>query len=283
MTYSISASELGVMLGVNPYKSKLELWLEKHGDLPRIETDSQPARWGNILEAPIADYYEEVTGRTLRRQNIQLRHKTVPFTGHIDRQVAKEKRGVEIKTVSLRVAHHWGKEEDQIAEYYLPQVHGYMLLKNYPVWDVAALVGGNEFRLYTIERDKEMDELILENVMEFIHSLDNDQQPLPDYVHQSTPELMKRLYPGTSGEVVELPEEVQYWHDTMKEAQAEINSLKSAVRSAKSRIQEAMGEASMGVFAAGGGYTRKVISRKGYIVEPTDYIDLRFNSRLKEG
>lgn len=51
----IGSSDAAAAVGLNPYKSQLELWLEKTGrdaSLPKIDPQDEesPAYWGNVLE-----------------------------------------------------------------------------------------------------------------------------------------------------------------------------------------------------------------------------------------
>lgn len=51
----IGSSDAGAAVGLNPYKSQLELWLEKsdrYAALPKIDSNDEesPAYWGNVLE-----------------------------------------------------------------------------------------------------------------------------------------------------------------------------------------------------------------------------------------
>ena len=59
----IGSSDAGAAVGLNPYKSQLELWLEKTGrdaTLPKIDPQDEesPAYWGNVLEPIVAWHYK---------------------------------------------------------------------------------------------------------------------------------------------------------------------------------------------------------------------------------
>ena len=58
----IGSSDAAAAVGLNPYKSQLELWLEKTGRdglLPKTDPldEESPAYWGNILEPIVAAHY----------------------------------------------------------------------------------------------------------------------------------------------------------------------------------------------------------------------------------
>ena len=70
----IGGSDISAVLGVNPWKTSYDLWLEKTGRAP-LETATTPAmQRGTILEPVVADLYAEETGRRLRKSNQILKH-----------------------------------------------------------------------------------------------------------------------------------------------------------------------------------------------------------------
>ena len=73
----IGSSDAGAAVGLNPYKSQLELWLEKTGrdaTLPKIDPQDEesPAYWGNVLEPIVAWHYSKRSGNRVRRINAVL-------------------------------------------------------------------------------------------------------------------------------------------------------------------------------------------------------------------
>ena len=68
----IGSSDAAAAVGLNPYKSQLELWLEKTGrdtSLPKLDPQDEdsPAYWGNILEPIVAAHYSRRSGHRVRR------------------------------------------------------------------------------------------------------------------------------------------------------------------------------------------------------------------------
>ncbi|MFU1875596.1 YqaJ viral recombinase family protein, partial [Enterococcus faecium] len=59
----IGGSDVSTILGLNKYKSVYQLWLEKTGQILPIETDSEPAYWGTVLEDIVAKEFQERTGK----------------------------------------------------------------------------------------------------------------------------------------------------------------------------------------------------------------------------
>jgi putative phage-type endonuclease len=79
----IGSSDAGAAVGLHPYKSPLELWMEKtgrDGNLPKTDPNDEtsPMYWGTLLESIVARHYTKRTGRKVRRINAVLQHPHEP-------------------------------------------------------------------------------------------------------------------------------------------------------------------------------------------------------------
>lgn len=68
----IGSSDAAAAVGLNPYKSQLQLWMEKTGkdeNLPVVDPNDEesPMYWGTILEPIVAAHYTKRTGNRVRR------------------------------------------------------------------------------------------------------------------------------------------------------------------------------------------------------------------------
>jgi putative phage-type endonuclease len=152
----IGGSDIAAILGVNPYRSAHDVWLEKVGYTePADDPPSEAAYWGQQIEDILAAEYA-------KRENVRLLH--VPTANGIvispteewvmgspDRLVdAAPLVGLELKMAGLRQAGRWGEPgTDQIPEGYLLQVQWYARLTEAVRWDLAVLLG-QEFRIYRV-------------------------------------------------------------------------------------------------------------------------------------
>ena len=55
----IGGSEIGTILGLNPWESAYSLWAKKSGLIPVLQTSNFAMRLGQVLEAPILDLWQE--------------------------------------------------------------------------------------------------------------------------------------------------------------------------------------------------------------------------------
>lgn len=161
----LGGSDAPAVCGVSPWKSPYQVWLEKRGEAEPQE-DNEPMFWGRTLEPVIRQRYADVTGRTVVVPNEILRHPKYDWMiANIDGEVPGE-RILEIKTA--RSADGWGEPGSaEIPETYIIQVQHYMIVRAYPVADVAALIGGNDFRIYEVPADPELQQLILDREAAF--------------------------------------------------------------------------------------------------------------------
>src|SRR5438270_228073 len=61
--YTIGGSDAAAAAGIDPYKSRVMLWLEKKGRIERPETEAM--RWGRLIEPTIVDVLEREHGYTI--------------------------------------------------------------------------------------------------------------------------------------------------------------------------------------------------------------------------
>ncbi len=280
----LGGSDIATLFGINPYSTKLELYLQKRGEIEPT-ADTRLTRTGRAMEQVIAVMVAEREGAKLRKVNRTLRHPVHDFLiAHIDRDYVGIRKGLEIKNVSPRMAYLWGKDgqQDAVAEHYLPQPHHYMLVEDYPLFDVAAYFGGDDLRIYPMERDPEMDELIIDAAHDFWHNhVLAGVPPGPDFDHKSTLPMLRRLYPGTNGETViasELDETLLYWAKVAEDAAAKASQYEMVAEQAKNHLLEAMGDAAVLKLDGQRAMVRKVIKKKAYEVAEMDYVSARFTT-----
>lgn len=279
----IGGSDAAATVGLDPWKTAFDVYLEKTGQIaPENLDEVERVRFGKIMEAPIADEYARRYGVKVRRRNQILRHPKYPWMlANVDRLIDGQRRGLEIKTVDLLAYRNgeWGAEgTDEVPEHYLLQCKHYMLVTGYEQWHLAACVGGNRLVVYEINRDPELDEMLIEGESAFWDCVVRGHAPEPDFSHRSTAGVLKRLYKGTDGGEIALGADIAHWHAIKQESDALAKQYSDASETAKNHILMKMGDAAIGRLPDGGMYKRKVVQRKGYEVEPCEYVDMRFSA-----
>jgi len=280
----VGGSEVAAILGICPYRQPYDVWLEKTGRAGPVDlSGNESVFWGVEYEEPIAREYMRRKDVKVRRKNQTARHPKYDWlVANIDRDIVGVRKGLEIKNIGWRLAHLWGESgTDQAAEYYIPQPHHYMLVMDYEAWDLAAVIGGQELRVYEFERDPEMDEIIIDATHDFWHNnVLADVPPEIDYNHKHTASLLKRIYKSVEGDPVELDESAARWAAVFLESKELASKYEKAAEVAKFHLQSLVGNHPAGILPDGSGFTRKIVKRSGFTVEPVEYVDFRYKKSL---
>lgn len=179
----IGSSDSSAAIGLNPYKSPLELWLEKtnrnHGlAKPDSDDDTAPVFWGVILEPVVASQYQRRTGNKVRKVNAVLQHQEHPWMlANIDREVvgSAEVQILECKTAGINGARLW---RDGVPKYVEVQVMHQLAVTGKQAADVAVLLGGQQLEVYRIERDEILIQNLIELEQQFWRYVETDTLPL---------------------------------------------------------------------------------------------------------
>lgn len=276
----IGASDMPVLCGLSRWSSPLALWHTKvYGAIDGGMTAEQ--RWGLRLEDAIAGaYLEERPGVELENPGL-VRHPEYPWMlATLDRKalwwpLGLPDRPLELKTCSAFHADDWGEPgTDQVPENHLVQVQHQMAVTGCEVADVAVLIGGQDFRIYTVPRSEAIIARLLEIGEAFWRRVVDRDPPEPDWAHPGTPALLDAMYPPNPEQGVHLGEEaVPYLEQYLacREAKGRAEESQSAARA---RLVHLMGTAGQATLPTGHVLTRKVVKREGHTVGPSESIQL---------
>jgi putative phage-type endonuclease len=246
----IGSSDAAAAIGLSPYKSPLELWLEKTGRKPPEDLSEKEAIfWGTTLEPILAAVYQQRTGNKVRRVNAVLQHPTQSFMlANLDRAVGYD--GIlEIKTAGYHSAPQW---EETVPEAYQCQVLHQLAVTGKAWADVAVLIGGQDFRIYRIERDEEKIFDLVDQETGFWQCVTDDVPPDVDG-SESSGKALNWMYPQDSGETIDCTDSDQLNRLfcellDMKRRREQLEFLEATH---KQTIQSAMGNATTALFVGG--------------------------------
>ena len=173
-TKYIGGSDIGAILGLSKYQSALDVWMEKTGKEIK-SLDSLPLRFGSFAEEFVASEYARHTGSELIHDESIYLHSEYSFmSAHIDRFVHGDgiaqppTKILECKTANPFAQSDWGDVgSDQVPMSYLCQCAWYQAITGIDEADLAVLFGNSDFRIYQIQRDKELEELLLDKATTF--------------------------------------------------------------------------------------------------------------------
>ncbi len=155
----LGGSEIATMMGLNQYKSSIELFYEKVGIKKVLDIDNIPMFWGRELEAQVAEKWQYWDGdgesmidnfkkdniiRKCRRVNAYIQNKKFPYIFvSLDRLINKMGTGVEgvleCKTISGFYSDKW---EHGLPPDYLVQANTQMGTTELPFGEIALLKDG---------------------------------------------------------------------------------------------------------------------------------------------
>lgn len=255
--HGIGSSDAAAAVGLNPYKSQLQLWMEKTGrdaDLPQPDPDDtrSPVYWGTLLEPIVAASYTKQTGRRVRKVNAVLQHPERPWMlANIDREVigAGDVQILECKTAGEFGARLW---KDGVPEYVQLQVQHQLAVTGKHAADVAVLICGQQLQVHRIQRD---DDLIAKLMMlqeRFWHYVTSDTPPPVDG-SDSAATALQCLYPRDNGDRLDFSQDSQMsaLFTDLQEARFQVDKYKKLEEQYKQKIQQAMGNASHATFETG--------------------------------
>jgi len=253
----IGSSDAAAACGLSPYKSQLELWMEKtqrDAGLPKVDPndDASPMYWGTLLEHIVAAQYTRRTGNRVRKINAVLQHPEHRWMlANLDREVvgASDVQILECKTAGYHGARLW---EEGVPEYVQLQVMHQLAVTGKQAADVAVLICGQELRVHRIERDERLIASLVELERDFWRCVEEDVAPVPDG-SDSADQALRSLFPFDRGTEVDLSGDLEMsatFSDLVAVRQVIAGHAETEAK-LKQRIQQRMGDASRAVFERG--------------------------------
>jgi len=117
----VGGSDLGAILGINSFRTELDIYIEKTTNDILEEELSEAAYWGTILEETVAMEYTKRTGFRIEKPVNLIRHSEYPFIACNLDYWAIDNEGnyhiLECKTANQVKSSDWGEEgTNQIPE-----------------------------------------------------------------------------------------------------------------------------------------------------------------------
>lgn len=279
----IGSSEIAAVVGMDPRRSPLSLFLEKTGAIqPDDLSEIEAIKWGHLLEPVIGAEFSRMTGRAVRRSSSKrytvLRSKEHPWaTASLDFWTTYEDRNehpLEIKNVNAYLGEDW---LNGTPDYYLAQVHLQMLVTGAQRATICCLLGGNRLLWCDVPRDETLIRKIAFNGSVFWERVQQRNPPDPDG-SDATKRALAKLYPTDDGSTVVLPatlEETIYEWRRLKDQAKEVERL---IGKAENDIKATLGKAERGeLVSTGDAVSWKTQARRAFTTAATTARVLRFH------
>lgn len=233
----IGGSDAAAACGLSRWRTPLDVYLEKRGEAPAFE-GNEFTKWGVYLEPAIRQEYANQTGRPVRLPEGTVVHPVHDFMLCHPDGVTDDGRLFEAK--NTRFGDGWGEPgTDQIPVEYLMQVQHSMLVTGLVVADVAVLIGGCDFRIYTVAADADLHALLIKCERELWGRIKAGMPPNPQTVN----DLVTLYGPTSETRKVEASPEIVQLLATLNLARAQNAEMAEQVARAEFQIKAAMGPA----------------------------------------
>jgi putative phage-type endonuclease len=256
----LGATDVAAIAGLHPYRSPLQVWMEKTGNAT-LEPETAAMRRGLLFEPIVAQMYTEATGVELQPiDRVQMR-KFPYLCASPDRVSTPDSSGavylVELKTHREFLRDQYGAEgSDEVPAHELVQVIWQMhvvgeRLGPQTCAEIAVLFGTDDFGIWGVGASPAFAAELQEMALRFWSDHVVTEVPPPASDHPKEVEALRRLYPRHTEIAVRATDELEVVIDGLRTARAEIAEAERRASGLQARIQQFMGEAGTLEFGVG--------------------------------
>lgn len=255
----IGGSQVGTILGLNPWESAYTLWAKLSGKIPESFEQNEKMFWGTVLEPVIRDEWG--------KQNPEFEIFDTGTWADGWKHANPDgilKRGDDYGLLEIKTA---GYRWDDVPPQYYAQVQWYMHLLGLKWCKIVVLFQGNQLQTYTINYDQEFVHGALLRVTEFWDGVAKDVAPSWDG-SESTYQTVRVMHP----DIVDSEIELGKLGSELLSAQGQLDSATEKLNEIKSIVLDFMDKAKYGQLdgktivtrsARNGGIPYLTISKKG--------------------
>jgi len=207
----ITATDVAAIVGVNPHRSRIDVWREKRGEAPPW-VDTERSKWGELLEPVVREDYAarhelrvEVPGTLAHPDRAWMM--STPDGICYRRATPAPERGMEIKCHTWRVGHLYGRPgTDEIPLWELCQCAWNLGVTGLPRWDLVAFIDGQPTD-YIIDRDDDLIAGLVSQCERFlVDNVRGGAYPDPDGTEQFTTWLKGR-WDENNGKLIDIADD----------------------------------------------------------------------------
>lgn len=256
----IGGSDAAAILGLDPFKTPLAVYLDKRGELPDDEA-GEAAEWGNRLEPVVAEAAQDRinTDRAqaglppikFRRRNAILQHPDPVLSfmlANIDREGTGHENGpgiFEAKTTGYWPARAWEDGGDTLPDRYHIQLQHYLAVTGRRHGWIGVLIAGQRLVVEPVERDQALIDALVEIETAFWQRV---QEGNPPPASADDDDRVKALYPDAKpGSVMRLPSDAVDLIDEWRAAKAAEKAAGERVKRCDAQIRQLLGDHEAGL------------------------------------
>lgn len=234
---SLGGTDVSAILGKNPFKKPIDVYLEKTTGVTQEIYENEAMWFGTNMEPVIIERFLHLFPQKISYPDT-FYHKDYPFLhGNVD-GILEDGTVLEIKNIGLNASKKWGESGSNIYPiYYHLQVMHYNILTNSPGGILAALICGNELRMYPIPRNKELEDLLVKKCVSFWtdHIIPKIPPPIEDY-----DSARKFWTNGLEGSKKQATQEIELYINRYKDLKRESETINTEIDTIKTIIANFM-------------------------------------------
>lgn len=271
----VTASDAPALLGLDPYRSALDVFLEKRGvAVPRELTEAMEA--GIELEEPVLAWYGRRVGRAVEP------NKLIHVSSDLDWLACTPDGFLDGTPVQVKCSGRTHAWDEQIPDHVYAQMQAEMLCLGAERSVALALVstyGGFSLKAYDVGRDEDVCKRIIAAGRDLRLRLIDGDPPPPDG-SAAAGEAIRTLYPKeVESTTVPLDIEAADVTSRIVALDEQLKVLGKERDTLRQRIQMMLGTAESGVLPGGGAWTWKTTRRSSYTVPESSSRVLRFSKK----
>ena len=248
--YFIGSSDIAVILGLNRYKTPLQLWAELTGQIERPDLSGMEAvEWGKRLEKSkvIADKFAELHNCKLIAYKKRYVHSEYDYLScELDTIIAGTDELVEQKTCSAWQAKNW-KGQDEIPAEYICQVMWQLGISGRKKGWIAVLIGGQNYIEREIVFDEQMFKTMVKKAVEFWEGY-IVTKVMPSIVSCNDTDTLYELFPQeTAGQEIQLGDDMDALIEGLQGLKADAKALAMSIEKQENEIKVKLQEAEFGI------------------------------------
>ena len=246
----VTSTETAALFGLSPYATAFEVWHRKKDDEEPAFEDTERMAWGRRLESAIAEGVAADQGWTVEPFKSYMRDPELRLGSSFDYRIVDPVRGdgiLEIKNVDkFAYGRSWiddGSGEIEAPEHIELQVQHQMEVAELDYAYIAALVGGNEIRLLSRQRDRVIGAAIRTKVADFWASIESGTPPAPDY-ERDYDRIVRNSLGHVEDVTIDADDQLEALLEELRDVQAFRKESESKEKALKAQILERVGPAS---------------------------------------
>lgn len=281
---AIGGSDAAAALGIDPYKSRIELWMQMHGDIKRSALESERIWCGRMLQSALQNMFEVRERRATITPNVILRHPEfdwmVATPDALVLPCGNDQHGIlELKNTNINLNKEWA--DGAIADAAYAQVLHYMAVTGLRYGYAAALIGGNRFVTRRVDFDQRVIDYLIEQEVAFHESVIKGNPP--EWTEKDD-RLVSEIFPAdrTTLVALNLEEDCMPLVDQYYQGLAVENEGKRVKKEAQVKLEAMLGEHEVGYIGEQATVFWQAQTRKEYTVPENTFRRFRikrYNSK----